>query len=205
MVLNEHIRVAMVPVLFGTLMSSLFAFSQDQRKCNYRYFQQHGERPGPIWWTRIMWPACVTLVLGLIMIGLVLVTYLSLWQANQSILPVGHYLANVTLGVFAAFAIGQFNSLFFRSPVFALAGAIVMGSAALMLGGVVDWGQSNPWIWLGPAPVAMILLSRWRVRDWLADKNSVRDLALPWVLLGMSTFGPLLAYWCCQSIGFAGK
>ena len=161
-------------------------FLADQRRRSYRVLADRGVPPKYVWLSRQL--------VALLPVAFVLPVVLMVAAANASeiYLPSesGSYVRD-TMGTVtcvlaqfvAAVAVGQFCSMLFRSGILAglfavLSGVILSGWCWLML----FWNV--PWLWsILPIPVALLLATRLRTRDWLVERSTFRSWLWPMLVL----------------------
>jgi hypothetical protein len=184
--------VAMPPLL------GVVTFLADQRGNSYRFFADRGVSPRLVWLSRQLvtfgLPMLVAFVLLLAALALVAIFF----QRPENLVGVrwpGAAEAALGVGVFcrailAAFgyvilgiAAGQFCSMCFRSPILAglfslIISVVLAGWSLLMLVWQVNWYWS-----ILPIPLALLLATRLRAADWLAERNGLRAWLRPGLTL----------------------
>jgi len=100
------------------------AFLNDNTKNNFRFFQQHGGQARIVWLARLLPAAMLT--------SLSILTICFLVSGIDRVNPRTPLLAGSVLLILSAFALGQFNSMMFKSYVFAVATTLFLLAALSM-------------------------------------------------------------------------
>lgn len=161
----------------------LCAFLPDQRGHGFRFLTDRGVSPGRIWISRqwfLLVPTVFVLAVSIVVAYFMLPKGMGpeeLQQFFSSILP------HLTIYVLTAVALGQMMSMFVRSGILAglfsvLAAVPLAGWTMLMFFWCVPW-----WWSVLPIPLAMLLATRLRTRDWLLERNTPRAWLRPTLAL----------------------
>ena len=181
-----------VPVVIVPLIGSMFVFFVDHQDQNYRFFQQHREFGRKLWFARLLPAGLLTLVSASLLAILIMVFSNLTWGSSAfNWLPYG---CAAVLATVSVFAIGQFNSMFFRSGVFAVASALLMSIASLL---VLVWLAFLGAAWIpffAPIPLALLAVTWWRAPQWLADGNRFGNIVLTCLTLALVTVVLLAAF-----------
>ncbi|NLF08692.1 MAG: hypothetical protein GX594_12050 [Pirellulaceae bacterium] len=182
-----------VPAFVGVSLLGLTAFHPDQWGRGYRFLADRGATPKYVWLSRqlVCWTSAAA-ALPALLIAALIQTYAAfhysgrtlslLWLLAQTSTSVIGY---VILSVSA----GQFCSMFFRSGILAGLFGIILTLA------LAGW-TALMWIWrinclwaVLPIPLALLLATRLRTRDWLVERNTLRA----WLRPGLALAVPALA------------
>ncbi len=194
--------LALLPLL-GTCV-----FMADQRRNSFRFMADRGVPPKYIWLSRLL------VALAPLMITLSVLLFFAYWLAPYAWIMASSHLvyywglsmAFVLASVIVGFTAGQLCSMFLRSAILAglfsvILGLLLTGWCALMLLWQVNWLWS-----VVPIPLAMLLATRLRAADWLAERNGPRAwlpaglaLAIPAVtiLMGVPAYR-VYTVWNCS-------
>jgi hypothetical protein len=180
--------LAMLLALASVPLFGLCAFLPDQWRRGYRFLADRGVPPKYVWLSRqlVAFGPPLLLLAVLLLVALVIGAVLL-----PSPLPANH--PQISLAeiyerayVFCGFAlaavgyaalgiaVGQFASMFLRSGL--LAGLLSVLLSSLLVGWcwlMWLWQVSWPWSVL-PIPLALLLATRLRTRDWLLERNTPR-------------------------------
>ena len=191
---STYIAIAQYGAVFmglACLLCGQLAFAADNQNDKYRFFQQHGDFPWTIWSIRLT-PA---FLLTLLCFVIVFVQYF--WLRNvqleyESYGVTGHDCDATTLRllliIFSAFAIGQYNSIFFKSIVFSVAMNLLLSI------GLWSWFlflyefHGNYLAYFMPIPVAMCLATWLWSPHWIAGENKTLRVLIPHsIVAGLTT------------------
>ncbi len=176
-------------LIFSWLGASVFGSDAYRQRINF--LAQRGVAPGLIWWTRMILP------IGSVCLGLVVLTLLNWWPAEDglSTVDVRHLSIPVLMvGVLLVFAFTQWFSQWTRSALigFCVAPAV----AALTIGYqsfVIEFLRAPWWILLPSVAVAM-LATRVMLRPWMDGRFDWRYWAAHSGLLLVALVGPLTPF-----------
>lgn len=181
----------LVPVL-GAMV-----FRVDQSKEHYRFLAEHGLSPRLLWTTRQMTGALFVFVILLLMVA-VLIPYH--WEEIKRLAAVPNaselveHLCIYALGLFSAYAIGQFCSMAIRSGVIAVCGAIGLSVFAVMIASLLVFFHVNGYLlaafWIISLFIASFLgTDAWMTgrRTWKTRGRTALVLLIPTLLLLVGT------------------
>ncbi len=204
-----------VIVFLAALAAALIGscvFLADQRRCHFRYFAEHGVRPGQVWLSRqLIW------MLPLLLLSVALLPLFFLgneplmrllnrshdwshrdwdWYYRQCadatpLIGDANHVGMLFVCVGLAYGSGQLCSMLFRSGV--LAGVFgLMGSAVLCGWAALMWFWDVSWWWsVTPIPPVLLLASWLRAHGWMLQRNGLRAW-LPVVLVLVVPLAALL-------------
>jgi len=201
---------AAVSLLAGLMGACVFL--GDQRREQYRFLAERAARPGAVWLSRqVIWAVPLVLLAGLL-VPYFLVTEADVFgtrvysqshsYSGLGSLDVRNLIAAMYMGgqalellvcAFAAYAAGQFCSMFFRSGIL----AAVFGLA--LAGGLCFWTLLMRSLYLSlfwtvlPIPLALVAATRLRTADWILHRNTLRAWWRPACLVLASTSAVLAA------------
>lgn len=170
----------------ATIWSSSTVFLNDQRRQQFRFFAQYAERPRLLWLARhIVWLPLLTfwaVVVAALPLSIVVFGGFTVPRNGYgpSVIDIASRLAwFFVIATVVIYCAGQFCSMFFRSGLIAgvatvILSAVLVGWCALMILGQVGWWSTLP------IPIALMLATWLRAPGWIAEKESWRDLRLPW-------------------------
>ena len=183
-----------IMILVLPLLGALFAFSKDHQDRNYRFFQQHVEHGRRLWLARLIPPAMLTMIcIGVMVFFIFAVDFVDPFLLQADAVLLAALSLSMLVGL-AAFCIGQFCSMFFRSGVFSFGAALILACLASAWGGWLCYLNSSPWLFLAPIILGMLAITWWRATAWLADRNRITELALPWLALVFITIATVTAF-----------
>ena len=179
--INGYLLMLFSPIVM-TGVGALFVFGRDHRDGSYRFFQQHIECGKKVWFARML-PVCILAFISLGAIGFAMLIGMGFARASEEYFNLISYVPLAFIGVLAALAIGQFNSLLFCSGVFSFAFTIAMGFITLAWMFWLNQVGANPWLYLAPVLLAMLAIGWWWTPRWLAGKNRISQLVIPHALV----------------------
>ena len=185
--------LASIPLL------GLSAFLPDQWKRSYRFLADRGVPPKHVWLSRQLTTVLAPIVLlaAIFVVAILLAALLGLtlfpndprgWErVSETVLLLGYTILSVFGYVVVCLAVGQFCSMLFRSGVLAaFLSVLLAGLLAAWCGLMLFWGVN--WLWSAlPIPVALLLATRLRTRDWLLERNTWRTWLWPILALAVPT------------------
>jgi ABC-type transport system involved in multi-copper enzyme maturation permease subunit len=180
------------PVLM-TGIGALLVFGRDHRDGNFRFFQQHVECGKKVWFARML-PVLILALTSLVAISFTMLVGLGFARVSNSYVNLFPYTPWALFGLLSAFAIGQFNSLLFRSGVFSFAFTIIMGSMLIVWMYWLSAVDANLWLYLAPIPLAMLAIGWWWTPRWLAGKNRISQLVIPHALLAVTALATVSGF-----------
>ena len=181
--------MALLPLL-GTCV-----FLADQRRGSFRFLADRGVPPKYVWLSRLLVaivPLMVTLPVLLVFAYLLAPSYY-VNESQNFIYYWGVSLALAFACVVVGFTAGQLCSMFFRSAILAGLFSIILGLVlSAWCGLMLLWGIN--WLWsVLPIPLALLLATRLRAADWLAQRNSLRAWLRPALVLAVPAVAILTA------------
>ncbi len=187
-----------VPAFVGVSLLGLIAFHPDQWGRGYRFLADRGAPPKYVWLSRqlICWASVAAALPALLAAALFLApTVIDLINGGE--LPVARLIAAICIMVIGyvilSVAAGQFCSMFFHSGILAGLFSIIL---TLVLAGWCGlmWLWQVSWLWsMLPIPLALLLATRLRTRDWLVERNTPRAWLRPILALTIPTVALLTA------------
>jgi len=159
-------------------------FLADQRGRSYRVLADRGVSPRYVWLSRQL--------VALLPVVVVLPIFLFIAATNALECYYPHFgvirdtwgtVVSVLAQFVVAVAVGQACSMLFRSGILAGVFAVLSGVVlAVWCWLMLFWNV--PWQWsILPIPVALLLATRLRTRDWLVERNTLRSWLLPTIVL----------------------
>ncbi len=187
-----------VPAFVGVSLLGLIAFHADQWGRGYRFLADRGAAPKNVWLSRqlVCWASAAAALPALLAAALFL-SPTAIDLINGGELPVARLITATCIMVIGyvilSVAAGQLCSMFFHSGILAGLFSIIL---TLVLAGWCGlmwlWGVS--WLWsMLPIPLALLLATRLRVRDWLLERNTFRAWLFPGLALAIPTVVLLVA------------
>ena len=169
--------LASIPLL------GLSAFLPDQWRRSYRFLADRGVPPKYVWLSRQL----TTVLAPLLLLAVVLVVAILLgavlmpmffpgnpWEyqrVTKAVFFLGYVVVSVFGYVIVCLAVGQFCSMLFRSGVLAVLFSLLLAGPLVAWWGLMLFWDVN-WLWSAlPIPMALLLATRLRTRDWLLDRN----------------------------------
>ena len=181
--------LASIPLL------GLCAFLPDQWGRSYRFLADRGVPPKYVWLSRQLMTvfAPILLLAAILVAAILLATFLlpMIPRAEprefENVTKTVFMLGYTILGVFGYFvlclAAGQFCSMVFRSGILAGLFTLLLSALLAAWGALMLFWDVN-WLWsVLPIPLALLLATRLRTRDWLLERNALRTCLWPAVAL----------------------
>jgi len=208
-----------ITLLFSLLAGLMGAcvFFGDQWREQFRFFAEHGARPGYVWLSRqLVWIIPLVLFTTLVVPLFLLLgrdqVFDESWQAHTRLHEFLHerfkigYLddapaawLSVTLAashawyfllcVAAAYAAGQFCSILFRSGILAVVFGLMLGAALCGWTLLVRLLDINSLWAAAPIPLVLLLATRLRTADWILERKTLGS----WLRLGAVVVLPAVA------------
>ena len=184
--------------LIGVSLLGLCAFHADQWRRGYRFLADRGVPPKYVWLSRqlVAFGPPLLLLAGLLLVVLIVVTLLlpSPLYSNylhwgrsleiyERVYAFGYSLLVVVGYVVLGISVGQLASMVLRSGL--LAGLFSVLLTSLLAGWCwLMWWWHVSWLWsVLPIPLALLLATRLRTRDWLLERNTLRAWLPPAIVL----------------------
>lgn len=156
----------LVPI---SLISGAMVFEGDQRGSSFRFLAERGVSPTRLWLSRhIIWMAALLVLGGSAIVPVAVLT----WAGRVSMGDWWTLLGVATLVTALTYSIGQLCSIYFRSTLVAIAAAAAAAIVCLVWTAACYRLAVNPLIGVAPLPVAFMLASWLRVRDWLLESRT---------------------------------
>ncbi len=203
-----------VTVLFVPALLGAYTFANDQSRGSYQFLANHAASPRLVWLSRLLTWFVPLLGLTVFAVGLahwfiftkshdhsfievdVFNTFRYEWITADNISrdllrhDIWVYvLLNFTLGIFAAFSLGQLISLLVRSPVLAAGGSLLASVAIVHWCGLVGVWRLPPIWFILPLVFGPLVASYLRTRDWLVDRHRIGR----WLAVSLSVAIPIAA------------
>ncbi|MDR2756834.1 MAG: hypothetical protein LBC20_14125, partial [Planctomycetaceae bacterium] len=167
---------------FFMLVSGGCTFGADQRNQSFRFLSRCGISAAKIWWSRILPFVFVFLPILITVIVMEFMFFLRVKNENE-ILNFNDFIIVISITItlwMIPFSVGTFLSIYCRSIIVSvvLTGALSFLFILWMSFGLVYF-QFNPlWTTL-PLMVMLLVASRFRVTDWLRERQSWNSLLKP--------------------------
>ena len=186
-----------IPAFLGVSLLGLVAYHADQWGRSYRFLADRGAAPKDVWLSRqlVCWgsaaaalPALLVAALFLAPTAIDLVGPTVIAGGNLSLARMIATTCAAVVGyVVLSVAAGQLCSMFFHSGILAGLFSIIL---TLVLAGwcALMWLWQINWLWsMLPIPIALLLATRLRTRDWLVERNTFRAWLRPSLVLAIPT------------------
>ncbi len=202
-------QMAVILALMSVPLFGLCTFLPDQWGRSYRFLADRGVTPKYVWLSRqlmtlfpLLFLLAAALVTAILLAALLLPLVihqpnpLELLEAAKAY-EIGFGVGCLIVGFFGyvalCLAVGQLAAMFFRSGILAGIFSIPMSSLLVAWCGLMlFWGVN--WLWSAvPIPLALLLATRLRARDWLLERNTCRAWLLPGLALVLPTVALLTA------------
>lgn len=180
---SEWIPTLSVLGVFATAAAPLagaWVFVGDWHFQSYRFLADRGISPGLVWLSRqVVWLSAVAF-----WIAAGLLAILASWPLlNDAAAPPPDRFFNgiafAGLLVFAAYAVGQSCSMFFRSSIVAGFLSLVLSALLCSWAGLM-WWLDVPLTWsVAPIPASLLLATWLRTPGWLAERRTLRSWLAP--------------------------
>jgi len=200
-----NILFMLVSLLTGLMGCCVFL--GDQRREQFRFFAEHGARPGYVWLTRqAIWIAPAAL-LALLALPLCLMAatvgaygeihslhfevfdrYPPDYTGLTIVLVAGH-VWELMLCAAMTYAAGQFCSMLLRSGILAVVFGLMLGAALLGWTYLVRLLALNTLWAAAPIPLVLLVATRLRTNDWILQRNSLAA----WLRVGTVVLVPAAA------------
>ncbi len=191
------------PAFLGVSLLGLIAFHADQWGRGYRFLADRGAAPKDVWLSRqlVCWGSAAATLPALLAAALFLapsfVDFLAPTANAGGVLSVAQMVATTCAWVIGfvilSVAAGQLCSMFFHSGILAGLFSIIL---TLVLAGwcALMWLWQVNWLWsMLPIPIALLLATRLRTRDWLVERNTFHAWLRPGLVLAIPTIALLTA------------
>jgi hypothetical protein len=168
--------LGILPILVCIPLLGLSAFLPDQWGASYRFLTDRGVAAKHVWLSRqlVVWMPLVLLLPVLLALAVLLAPTAYSPQLQDYVRYTTTACACVFGYVVIGVAVGQFCSMVFRSSI--LAGLFTVLLSAILAAwcmSMLFWDVN--WLWsVLPIPLALLLATRLRTRDWLLERNTLR-------------------------------
>lgn len=168
------------------LVSGQLAFAPDNFRDRYQFLQQHGNFPWMIWGIRIL-PSVVLVLCCVAVVGLSHVSLIQFerqYDYRDSGFNPNSTTIKALLTIVTAFAIGQYNSIFFKSIVYTIGMNLVMAaSLTFWFQGVQFYSNHQLLLYYVPIPTAMIITTWLWSPHWIAGHNKNVSVLIPHAIM----------------------
>jgi len=164
-----------IPMILANLGLGVCTFHGDQKKPRRNFFADRGLPPTLIWWTRMIGPATVAILLLIVwVIGQNLFRRLDSDRMQWAFL--GMFVFQFLIGASTGQWFRRGSMAFFVAPAVAYFAAIAMAVATLPIQDFIDWKAVTV---IGVLSFAALLASTWHVNQlWLRGREG-KELTLP--------------------------
>jgi hypothetical protein len=175
-------------------MLGIGAFLGDQRRNSHRFLTDRGVPPKFVWLSRqlvtlgIPMFAFIALLLGLFFLASALLPapeysdapqWISVAQFYNGTYNLVYFFLSVLGYVFIGITVGQFCSMFVRSPLLAGLFSVLLTGVLVVWCALMFYWHVN-WLWsILPIPCALLLATRLRTADWLVERKGLRAWLRP--------------------------
>lgn len=180
----------------GVLIAGISVFSSDQQQMIFRFLSERGVSPGNLFRCRLLVWGFLGLVLPLVLFASFIKLFESLSQQFVSYSIPFSIACACVLVLCIAFTSGLLTSLIFRSKFVAFGVSLITLFLCLTLNGIASPEPDALPVILMPLPFVFLIAARYRLRDWLLERNRFRHWssfnAVLWIPISLSLIsGPL--------------
>lgn len=173
--------LGLAPALLGVSVLGLCAFHPDQWGRGYRFLAARGASPKLVWLSRqlVCWTTTGIMLPPLLIAAYFLTPKYVAFGAHETTWSLAETCAFVVGYLILSASVGQFFSMFLRSGVLAGVFSIITTLVLAVWCGLMWLWQVN-WLWsMLPIPLALLLATWLRTRDWLIERNTLRAWLRP--------------------------
>ena len=173
--------LGLVPALLGVSALGLCAFHPDQWERGYRFLAARGASPRLVWLSRqlVCWTAAGIMLPPLLLAAYFLTPKYIAFGTHEATWSLAETCTFVVGYLILSASVGQFFSMFLRSGVLAGVFSIITTLVLAVWCGLMWLWQVN-WLWsMAPIPLALLLATWLRTRDWLIERNTFRAWLRP--------------------------